>query len=97
MLPEWVKNKVIYNVYPQSFMDTNGDGIGDLNRIAEKLDYIKDLRCDIIWMNPIFESPFRDAGYDVTDFYKIAPRYGTNEDLRSLCKKSKGKRYVYYP
>ena len=91
MLPEWVKNKVIYNVYPQSFMDTNGDGIGDLNGIAEKLDYIKDLGCDIIWMNPIFESPFRDAGYDVTDFYKIAPRYGTNEDLRSLCKKAKEK------
>lgn len=76
--PKWLKNAIIYNVYPQSFKDTNGDGIGDLKGIIEKLDYIKDLGCNIIWLNPIFVSPFRDAGYDVTDFYKVAPRYGTN-------------------
>lgn len=89
--PAWLKNGVIYSVYPQSFNDSNGDGIGDLKGLEEKLDYIADLGCNIIWMNPIFESPFRDAGYDVSDFYKIAPRYGTEEDLRSLCEKAKEK------
>lgn len=83
---EWLNNGIIYSVYPQSFNDSNGDGIGDLKGLEEKLDYIADLGCNIVWMNPIFESPFRDAGYDVKDFYKIASRYGTDEDLRSLCK-----------
>lgn len=87
----WLKNTIIYNAYPQSFMDTNSDGIGDLKGIEEKLDYIKSLGCDIVWLNPIFESPFRDAGYDVTNFYKVAPRYGTNEDLRSLCAAAKAR------
>jgi len=82
---KWLENAIIYNVYPQSFKDSNGDGIGDINGIIEKLDYIKEFGCNIIWLNPMFESLFRDAGYDVTDFYKIAPRYGTNDDLRSLC------------
>lgn len=86
--PKWLKNAVIYNVYPQSFMDSNADGIGDLKGITEKLDYIKDIGCNIVWLNPIFESPFKDAGYDVTDFYKIAPRYGTKEDLKRLCEKA---------
>ena len=86
---KWLKESIIYSVYPQSFNDTNGDGIGDLQGITEKLDYIKSLGCNIIWMNPIFESPFRDAGYDVSDFYKIAPRYGTDEDLRKLCSEAK--------
>ena len=85
----WIKNSIIYNPYPQSFKDTNGDGIGDLKGIEEKLDYIKSLGCNIVWLNPIFESPFRDAGYDVTDFYRVAPRYGTNEDLRHLCAAAK--------
>jgi len=89
--PSWLKNGIIYSLYPQSFNDSNGDGIGDLKGIEEKLDYIADLGCNIIWMNPIFESPFRDAGYDVSDFYKIAPRYGTEENLRSLCEKAKEK------
>ncbi|MCR4693409.1 MAG: hypothetical protein K5664_05960, partial [Firmicutes bacterium] len=86
---KWLKNAIIYNVYPQSFKDSNGDGIGDINGIIEKLDYIKELGCNIIWLNPMFESPFRDAGYDVSDFYKIAPRYGTNDDLRNLCLEAK--------
>lgn len=86
---EWLKNSIIYSVYPQSFNDSNGDGIGDLNGICEKLDYIKSLGANIIWMNPIFESPFRDAGYDITDFYKIAPRYGSKEDLKKLCGEAK--------
>lgn len=88
---KWLKNGIIYSIYPQSFNDTNDDGIGDLKGIEEKLDYIKELGCNIIWMNPIFESPFRDAGYDVSNYYKIAPRYGTDEDLRSLCESAKKK------
>ncbi len=83
---KWLENSIIYNAYPQSFYDSNGDGIGDLKGIEQKLDYIKELGCNIVWLNPIFKSPFRDAGYDVIDFYEVAPRYGGNGDLRSLCR-----------
>jgi len=83
--PGWLQTAVFYQVYPQSFFDSNGDGIGDLAGITAKLDYIHSVGCNAIWINPIFESPFGDAGYDVADFYKVAPRYGTNEDLRNLC------------
>ena len=79
--PEWLNNAVFYEIYPQSFNDTNADGIGDFNGITEKLDYIKELGCNAIWINPCFKSPFGDAGYDVEDYYTVAPRYGTNEDL----------------
>ena len=72
--PSWLSNAVFYNIYPQSFYDANGDGIGDLNGITENLSYIKDMGFDAIWLNPFYESPFRDAGYDVTDFYKVDPR-----------------------
>jgi glycosidase len=84
--PEWMHNAVFYQIYPQTFYDSNGDGIGDLQGIIEKLDYIKSLGVDAIWINPFFESPFRDAGYDISDYYKIAPRYGTNEDAKALFK-----------
>ena len=84
MAAEWLKNAVFYEIYPQSFYDTNGDGIGDLNGIIEKLDYIRDLGCNALWINPCFDSPFRDAGYDVRDYKKVAPRYGTNNDLYRL-------------
>lgn len=82
--PEWLNHAVFYEIYPQSFKDSNADGIGDFNGIIEKLDYIKDLGCTAIWLNPCFASPFRDAGYDVSDYYKTAPRYGTNEELELL-------------
>jgi len=81
----WLHDAVVYEIYPQSFYDTNGDGIGDLKGIIEKLDYIQSLGFTAIWLNPINDSSFRDAGYDVSDFYKIAPRYGTNEDYKALC------------
>ena len=84
-MANWLKDAVVYEIYPQSFYDTNGDGIGDLQGIIEKLDYIQNLGFTAIWLNPVNESAFNDAGYDVTDFYKIAPRYGTNEDYRRLC------------
>ncbi|MCR4780311.1 MAG: DUF3459 domain-containing protein [Ruminiclostridium sp.] len=81
---KWLDSAVFYEIYPQSFKDTNGDGIGDFRGIAEKLDYIKELGCTAIWMNPCYDSPFLDAGYDVRDYYKAAPRYGTNDDLKAL-------------
>ncbi len=81
---EWLKKAVFYEIYPQSFCDSNGDGIGDINGIISKLDYIKDLGADALWINPCFDSPFRDAGYDVRDYKLVAPRYGTNEDLYRL-------------
>ena len=87
-MTNWLGNAVVYEIYPQSFYDTNGDGIGDLRGVIEKLDYIEKCGFNVIWLNPINESAFLDAGYDVTDFYKVAERYGTNEDYRELCEKA---------
>ncbi len=81
---QWLDKAIFYEIYPQSFCDSNGDGIGDFQGIIQKLDYIKTLGCNAIWMNPCFDSPFGDAGYDVSDYYLAAPRYGTNEDLKNL-------------
>jgi len=82
--PQWLLDAVIYQIYPQSFCDSNGDGIGDLPGITAKLDYVKSLGVSGIWINPFFESPFNDAGYDITDYYRIAPRYGTLADFHEL-------------
>ncbi|XME04170.1 alpha-amylase family glycosyl hydrolase [Lachnospiraceae bacterium C1.1] len=82
MAHEWLDDAIFYEIYPQSFCDSNSDGIGDLRGIIKKLDYILDLGCNAIWINPAFDSPFVDAGYDVRDYYRVAPRYGTNEDMR---------------
>ena len=83
-MPNWLKDTVFYEIYPQSFYDTNADGIGDIQGIIKKLDYIKELGCNALWINPCFDSPFKDAGYDVRDYKKIAPRYGTNDDMKEL-------------
>lgn len=83
-MPKWLENAVFYEIYPQSFLDTNGDGIGDFEGIISKLDYIRGLGCNALWLNPCFDSPFKDAGYDVRDYRKTAPRYGTNDDLKRL-------------
>ena len=85
-MPQWLENAVFYEIYPQSFNDTNGDGIGDIQGIIEKLDYVKGLGCNAIWLNPIYDSPFMDAGYDVRNYKKVAERYGTNDDLVRLFK-----------
>ncbi|MFZ1054821.1 MAG: alpha-amylase family glycosyl hydrolase, partial [Opitutaceae bacterium] len=82
--PDWIRHAVVYQIYPQTYYDSNGDGIGDLRGITEKLDYIKSLGVDAIWLNPFFDSPFNDAGYDIRDYFKVAPRYGTNDDARRL-------------
>lgn len=83
-MPQWLNDAVFYQIYPQSFMDTNADGIGDFEGIIRKLDEIQRLGCNAIWLNPCFASPFGDAGYDVSDYLTAAPRYGTNEDLKRL-------------
>ena len=82
---EWLRSAVFYQIYPQSFCDSNADGIGDLRGVIRKLDYIQRLGCTAIWLNPIYQSPFQDAGYDISDYYTVAPRYGSNTDLRLLC------------
>ncbi len=82
--PDWLHTAVFYQIYPQTFYDSNGDGIGDLPGIIQKLDYVKSLGVDGFWINPFFQSPFNDAGYDVSDYYKVAPRYGTNEDAKRM-------------
>ena len=87
--PEYLHEAVFYQIYPQTFNDTDGDGIGDLNGIIQKLDYVKSLGVDGFWINPFFESPFHDAGYDVSDYYKVAPRYGTNDDARRMFDEAK--------
>ncbi|MBQ8249102.1 MAG: glycosylase [Clostridia bacterium] len=84
-MKNWLNDAVVYEIYPQSFYDTNGDGIGDLQGIIEKLNYIESLGFTAIWLNPINPSSFRDAGYDVTDFYGVDPRYGTVDDYKALC------------
>ena len=82
--PKWLENAVFYEIYPQSFCDTNADGIGDFQGIIDRLDYIQELGCNAIWMNPCYMSPFLDAGYDISDYYRTAPRYGTNADIKRL-------------
>ncbi len=84
MAASWLKDAVFYEIYPQTFFDTNGDGIGDLQGIIRKLPYVKSLGCNALWLNPCFDSPFKDAGYDVRDYKQVAARYGTNEDLKEL-------------
>jgi maltose alpha-D-glucosyltransferase/alpha-amylase len=86
--PPWLNQAVFYQIYPQSFYDTNGDGIGDIPGIIQKLNYLQWLGINAIWINPCFVSPFQDAGYDVSDYYRIAPRYGTNQDLYRLCREA---------
>ncbi len=82
--PAWLKDAVFYEIYPQTYYDTNGDGIGDFAGIAARLPYIRSLGCNALWINPCFDSPFKDAGYDVRDYLRAAPRYGTNDDLVRL-------------
>ena len=81
---KWWKEAVVYQLYPRSFKDTNGDGIGDLKGIIEKLDYIESLGIDVVWMNPVYESPNDDMGYDIADYRAIMQQFGTMEDFDVL-------------
>lgn len=83
-VPGWLRSAVAYEIYPQSFADSNGDGIGDLRGLIGRLEYLAWLGVDVLWLNPCFASPMGDAGYDVSDYLAIAPRYGTNDDLAEL-------------
>ena len=94
MKKKWWHDKVAYQIYPKSFLDSNGDGIGDLRGIISKLDYLKDLGVDIIWLSPIYKSPFVDQGYDISDYYSIAEEFGTMEEFDELLAEAK-KRNMY--
>ena len=89
MNKKWWHDKAAYQIYPKSFLDTNGDGIGDLKGIISKLDYLKDLGIDIIWLSPIYQSPFVDQGYDISDYYKIDEKFGTMDDFDTLLDEAK--------
>ncbi len=86
--PVWLSRAAFYQVYPQSFRDTDADGVGDLAGVEEKLPYIRSLGCNAVWLNPVFVSPFQDAGYDVSDYRRVASRYGTNSDLKRLFRRA---------
>lgn len=94
MKKQWWHEKVAYQIYPKSFFDSNGDGIGDLPGILSKLDYLKELGVDIVWLSPIYQSPLADQGYDIADYYSIDPRFGTMEDMDCLIREAE-KRGMY--
>ena len=94
MTKKWWHDKVAYQIYPKSFYDSNGDGVGDIPGIISKLDYLKDLGVDIIWISPMYPSPFADQGYDISDYYNIDPAFGTLEDMECLIAEAK-KRDMY--
>ena len=94
MIKKWWHDKTAYQIYTKSFYDSNGDGIGDIPGIISKLDYLHDLGIDIIWLSPCYCSPLADEGYDISDYYKIDPRFGTMEDMEQLIAEAK-KRDMY--
>ena len=83
---KWLENAVFYEIYPISFFDSNGDGMGDLIGITEKVNYLKNLGVNAVWINPIYKSPFKDGGYDISDYDQIDKRFGTMDDLKNLIK-----------
>ena len=91
MTRKWWHDKVVYQIYPKSFYDTNQDGIGDIPGITAKLDYLKDLGVDILWISPCYPSPFADQGYDISDYYQIHPAFGTLEDMDRLLAAAKSR------
>ena len=85
----WYKDAVIYQIYPRSFCDGNGDGIGDIKGIISKLDYLKDLGINAVWLSPIYASPNDDNGYDISDYRAINPEFGTMDDFKTLIEELK--------
>ena len=96
MVKNWWKESIVYQIYPQSFKDSNGDGIGDIQGIIEKLDYLENLGVNVLWISPICESPLDDNGYDIRDYRKIMTEFGTMEDFDELLEKAheKGMRLI---
>ena len=86
----WWNNSVVYQIYPKSFQDSNGDGVGDLRGIINRLDYLQKLGVDVIWLNPIYKSPQVDNGYDISDYQAINPTLGTMADFQELVEGTSG-------
>ena len=80
-MSDWWKKSVVYQIYPRSFMDSNGDGFGDLQGIIRKLDYLENLGIDVIWLSPVYDSPQQDNGYDIRDYRQMYEKFGTMEDM----------------
>ena len=91
MKKKWWQDKIAYQIYPKSFQDTNGDGIGDIPGIIKRLDYLKKLGIGILWISPVYVSPCADQGYDIADYYAIDPMFGTMEDMEQLLKEAEEK------
>ena len=91
MKQEWWKEVVVYQIYPKSFQDTDGDGVGDIPGIISRLDYLRWLGVDVLWISPMYCSPMVDNGYDISDYYHIDPTFGTDEDMDRLIEEA-GKR-----
>lgn len=85
----WWQSEVIYQIYPWSFQDSNSDGVGDIQGIISRLDYLADLGITSIWISPIYQSPMADNGYDISDYYTIAPEFGTIDDFKDLLHEAK--------
>ena len=85
----WWQSEVIYQIYPWSFQDSNSDGVGDIQGIISRLDYLADLGITSIWISPIYQSPMADNGYDISDYYTIAPEFGTIDDFKALLHQDK--------
>ena len=93
MKKKWWQESVVYQIYPRSFQDSNGDGIGDLQGIIKRLDYLNYLGIDVIWLSPVYESPQADNGYDISKYYEIAPEFGSMKDMEQLIEEA-GKREI---
>ncbi|HAS26294.1 MAG TPA: glucohydrolase, partial [Vibrio sp.] len=89
MEQKWWHDAVVYQIYPRSFLDSNNDGIGDLNGIISKLDYLKELGINVIWLSPVYQSPMDDNGYDISDYQAIAEEFGTMEEMKHLMDEAK--------
>lgn len=96
MKRKWWHDKVAYQIYPKSFFDSNGDGIGDIPGIISKLDYLKELGVDIVWISPCYPSPMADQGYDISDYYNIHPAFGTLDDMDRLLTEARKKTCTFF-
>ncbi|RAH17953.1 alpha-amylase family glycosyl hydrolase, partial [Vibrio vulnificus] len=88
---KWWHDAVVYQIYPRSFCDSNNDGIGDLNGIISKLDYLKTLGVNVLWLSPVYKSPMDDNGYDISDYQDIAAEFGTMADMQNLLAQAKAR------
>ena len=95
-MTNWWKETVVYQIYPRSFKDTNGDGVGDIYGIIEKLDYLQDLGVGALWLSPVYQSPNEDNGYDISDYKKLNPDSGTMEEMEKLIAEAKNRDIKIY-